>query len=186
MAVRISRSLWTSCFVTFLFACDGGGPFTAEQLGDGGAGDDVLEHDAGDVPDVLGPDVLEHDAGDVPDVLEHDAGDVPDVLEHDAGGAVDGGACTPLAFPLAAPPGCLQNYGPAIDSPGRVWVLQVEASPHTCRSYALAGSEACERCGEEYSCACLARLFVDAGDPWTRGTGGTGCVDGPAGPYWSQ
>lgn len=112
-----------------------------------------------------------------------EAGDVP---EASAGDGEAGAPCTALAWPLPAPAACAQNYGPPIDAPGRLWLVQTEATPATCRSYELAGVDACERCAETFSCACVGRLLSDAGDPWTRGTTGTGCVDTARGPYFAQ
>lgn len=168
---------WVALLVGLcLCACDGGPAFVASDAGDEGEASlgDVLEHDAGSAPDGAG-DVLEH-----ADASADVAGD--EVQDSDAGAV-----CTPIAYPIAAPPGCAQNYGPSVDGPGRLWLLQTEATPRLCRSYALAGAERCQDCAEHDTCACLAEVLADAGDPWTRGgLSGMGCVEGPSGPYWSQ
>ena len=166
---------WVALLVG-LCACDGGPAFVASvdagELAEGSLGD-VLEHDAGSAPEDAG-DVLEH-----ADASADVAGDVSQ--DSDAGST-----CTPIAFPLAAPPHCAQNYGPPVDAPGRLWLLQTEATPPLCRSYELAAAARCQDCTEHNTCACLAEVLADAGDPWTRGASGAGCVEGPGGPYWSQ
>jgi hypothetical protein len=112
----------------------------------------------------------------------------PDVRVND-GALEDAGpdapACTPLNYPLPAPTGCSQDYGPPITQPGSFWVLQTEGMPPNCRSYVLAGSAACEDCVEHYNCTCFAPL-LDGGGPFGKGTMGTGCEDTPSGPYFSQ
>lgn len=162
----------------------GGTPFAVAAGDDGGSA----------WPDVLSDVVPSSSSPETGDVVR-DAATVgetptlPDASERDASADVAGDVgmlCTPLVFPLPAPSGCTQDYGPAIAAPGRLWLLQREALPTACWSYALAGSERCEDCAEHFTCKCLAPLLAAAGDPWT-GPAGAGCVDSKAaGPYFSQ
>jgi hypothetical protein len=173
-----------------LFVGCAGDPFESSpasdaQAPDAGMSDGAAAIDASAAAaDGMAADVAV-DAADVAVVDVDAAADVA-VVDVDAAADVNNDApCTPVSFPLPEPPGCAADYGPAATA-GRFWLLQSEATPHACWSYAVVGIDRCQSCAETWNCACVGALLVDAGDPWSRGTSGAGCVDGASGPYWSQ
>lgn len=114
----------------------------------GGSDDAGDEHVSADAPSPVdaGGDVAAADVQHAPDAEQLDAGD-----EHaSADAGVDAPPCTPVTFPLAMP-GCAPITGP-----GSTWLLQPQATPPACFSYALneAGT-ACERCASTFTCACI-------------------------------
>jgi hypothetical protein len=187
MFFRRSQLILSSLYLASTLLGCGGPSFAAGS---------VLEHDAGDVPEAGEVD----DAGALVDVVHEAAeqlGDAereadpkanrdgqPEEQSSDEAGHEASVPCTPPSLPLAAPSVCEADYGPPIDAPGRVWLVQSEATPYACWSYPVAGSAACEACTETYTCACIAPLLV--GSTWSKGLTGRGCVDSPEGPYFLQ
>lgn len=98
-----------------------------------------------------------------------------DAPELDASPPVDAGheaACAPVVFPLTMA-GCAPITGP-----GSTWLLQPQATPPACFSYALnEAGVACEQCASTFNCACI--------DP-EGGLIGVTCVNGMSGPVLVQ